>query len=588
MPSFVTNMNIGTKVMALFAAIFILSLGITTILQYQHAIENFQHEKSFVASAALDAGEDIRREMGQAWEDDLIASEAFTEAKKCRAETSRQARLRCARSTNLHRTIPVIRMLGAIEASAEKAGMSVRVAKKERPRDPAAQGTPQEIALMREMTSTGQSQIARAMPEIGQFIFAREIKADKGCLGCHGDEKQDWFGFPMEDWQINQQVGLIILSSPLSELEAAERTILLESLGVGGILFTVGLAIFFVLLRGSIIVPVTSMQGVLARMSQGDLTGTIVASSRDEIGQMAGACRSMVEKLRSVIGQVRNSAEQVSAGSTQLSSAAGQVSDGAANQAASVEETSSAMEEMTANIAQNTDNARETRSIAGKAATDAAEGGQAVAQAVTAMKEIAGKIGIIEEIARQTNLLALNAAIEAARAGEHGKGFAVVAAEVRKLAERSQTAAGEISNLSASSVTVAEQAGSIIGILVPDIQKTAELIQEIAAASEEQTQGAEQVNAAIQQLDQVIQQNASAAEEMSASAETMSQNAAQLLQAIGFFNIGNNARQPVINRPKQKALPRQQQQVRALLAPTGGTSLNMDDGDGNDAEFERF
>ena len=183
------------------------------------------------------------------------------------------------------------------------------------------------------------------------------------------------------------------------------------------------------------------------------------------------------------------------------------------------------------------DNAELTEKIALKSAADATESGKAVTETVGAMKEIAGKISIIEEIARQTNLLALNAAIEAARAGEHGKGFAVVASEVRKLAERSQTAAGEISQLSASSVEVAEKAGAMLAKLVPDIQKTAELVQEISAASKEQTSGADQINAAIQQLNQVIQQNAGAAEEMSSTAEELSSQAQQLQGTIAFFKV---------------------------------------------------
>jgi len=195
------------------------------------------------------------------------------------------------------------------------------------------------------------------------------------------------------------------------------------------------------------------------------------------------------------------------------------------------------MEQMASNIRQNADNAMQTEKIAMKSSEDAREGGQAVAETVSAMKDIAEKISIIEEIARQTDLLALNAAIEAARAGEHGKGFAVVASEVRKLAERSQTAAGEISKLSSASVEVAEKAGEMLAKLVPDIQKTAELVQEISAASNEQNAGAEQINKAIQQLDQVIQQNASASEEMASTAEELAGQSEQLQNTIGYFKV---------------------------------------------------
>ncbi|OPX95835.1 MAG: Methyl-accepting chemotaxis protein I [Syntrophorhabdus sp. PtaB.Bin006] len=258
-------------------------------------------------------------------------------------------------------------------------------------------------------------------------------------------------------------------------------------------------------------------------------------SSRDELMKTLAA---MVEKLTGVVNDVKAAADNVASGSVQTSSNSQQMSQGATQQAASAEEVSSSMEQMVANIKQNADNAQQTERIALKSAQDAKKGGEAVTETVSAMKEIASKISIIEEIARQTNLLALNAAIEAARAGEHGKGFAVVASEVRKLAERSQLAAGEISKLSDSSVEVAERAGEMLMRIVPDIQKTAELVQEISAASNEQNTGAEQINRAIQQLDHVIQQNASATEEMASTSEELSSQAEQLQETISFFKVG--------------------------------------------------
>jgi methyl-accepting chemotaxis protein len=263
-------------------------------------------------------------------------------------------------------------------------------------------------------------------------------------------------------------------------------------------------------------------------------------SSQDELMRNLAA---MVATLTGVVNNVRSSSDNVASGSRQLNDSSQQMSEGASEQASSAEEVSSSMEQMVSNIKQNADNAQQTEKIALKAAQDAREGGNAVLETVSAMKEIATKISIIEEIARQTNLLALNAAIEAARAGEHGKGFAVVATEVRKLAERSQTAAGEINKLSASSVEIAEKAGDMLAKIVPDIQKTAELVSEINAASNEQNAGAEQVNKAIQQLDKVIQQNASAAEEMASTSEELSSQAAQLQDAIEFFKVeGGSAR----------------------------------------------
>ena len=259
-------------------------------------------------------------------------------------------------------------------------------------------------------------------------------------------------------------------------------------------------------------------------------------SSRDELMQ---ALALMVQRLTAVVGDVMAAADNVAAGSREMSTGSDTMSQGATEQAASAEEASSSMEQMSSNIKQSAENAQQTERIAIKSAEDAEIGGKAVAETVVAMKEIAGKISIIEEIARQTNMLALNAAIEAARAGEHGKGFAVVASEVRKLAERSQVAAGEISKLSSTSVEVAEKAGEMLSAILPNIRKTADLVQEITAASREQDAGADQINQAIQELDKVIQQNASAAEEMASTAEELSAQAQQLQSTIGFFRIGD-------------------------------------------------
>ncbi|MBF0464068.1 MAG: MCP four helix bundle domain-containing protein [Nitrospirae bacterium] len=277
----------------------------------------------------------------------------------------------------------------------------------------------------------------------------------------------------------------------------------------------------------------TEITDMAEELSNGNLTVKVV--ERSEKDTLMQALSTMVQKLIDVVTDVQNASEQVSSGSQQLSATTEELSQGASEQAASAEEISASMEQMSANIKTNADNAMQTEKMASKSAVNAKESGESVEMTAKAMKEIAEKITIIEEIARQTNLLALNAAIEAARAGEHGKGFAVVASEVRELAGRSQAAAGEINSLVKSSVDVSAKAGEMLKALVPDIQKTSELVQEITASSKEQSTGADQVNTAIQQLDKVIQQNAASSEEMSSTAEELSAQAQQLQSSIAFF-----------------------------------------------------
>ncbi|WP_026840775.1 methyl-accepting chemotaxis protein [Citrifermentans bremense] len=353
-----------------------------------------------------------------------------------------------------------------------------------------------------------------------------------------------------------------------------------------GVAIALGILIAVFVTR-SITVPLQRAVEVSNKLAEGDLTIVVTSENTDETGHLLAAMGNMVYKLREIVGEVQAATKNVASGSQELSSSSEQMSQGASEQAAAAEEASASMEQMTSNIRQNADNALQTEKIAVKSAENAKEGGQAVLETVHAMKDIAGKINIIEEIARQTNLLALNAAIEAARAGEHGKGFAVVASEVRKLAERSQKAAAEISQLSSTSVDVAVKAGDLLSKMVPDIQKTAELVQEISASSREQDTGAEQINKAIQQLDTVIQQNAGASEEMSSTAEELASQAEQLTSSIAFFNIGEEGRsKPLARHSKTTMKPMSFSKHPAKSAPianVAGTDLQLDDD-----HFEHF
>jgi methyl-accepting chemotaxis protein len=290
------------------------------------------------------------------------------------------------------------------------------------------------------------------------------------------------------------------------------------------------------------------MSSVAARLAAGDLRVRVrPRSDADAFGKALGA---MLEKLSQVIGEVRSGANALSGASSQVSASSQTLSQGTSEQAASVQETTASLEQMSASINQNAKNGKQTEQMAVKGARDAADGGRAVAETILAMRAIAEKISIVEEIAYQTNLLALNAAIEAARAGEHGRGFAVVATEVRKLAEKSQSAAKDIGSLASSSMALAERSGEVLGELVPSIRKTADLVQEVAAASAEQAQGVAQVNKAMARVDEVTQRNASAAEELASTSEEMAAQAQALEQLVAFFQVeGGRVSAPAVSAP---------------------------------------
>ncbi len=334
----------------------------------------------------------------------------------------------------------------------------------------------------------------------------------------------------------------------VTEVEAPVNRLILSIVAIGGMLIAlVVLAALFV--GGKLSRPLVQGVGFAETVAGGDLTADLDIRQKDEIGLLSDALRNMVLRLKAVVTEVQTAADYTASGSEEMSASAQEMSQGASEQAASLEEVTSSMEQMGANIQLNADNAAQTEKIALRTAEDAERGGRQFTETVTAMRNIVEKIGIIGEIARQTDLLALNAAVEAARAGDAGKGFAVVAAEVRKLAERSGEAAKEINALSITSVDVAEKAGRMLEKIVPDIRRTAELVQEISAASREQTAGTDQINKALQQLDNVVQQNASAAEEVSSTAEELSAQAQQLQETMAFFKVDAGAGDKRTDKP---------------------------------------
>ena len=368
--------------------------------------------------------------------------------------------------------------------------------------------------------------------------FIEMAKADKADEATHfllSDVRKTQTAYMSSiETLIDFQAELMNKAGEQADKTAEQAATLILTLAIAALVLGAAFALW---ITRSITQPVNAAVAAANALAEGDLTVRIDVQGKDEVGQLMAAMQAMVGKLGEIIGEVRSTADNLSNASGQVSATAQSLSQSSSEQAASVEETTSSMEQMSASILQNTENAKVTDGMASTAARQAVEGGDAVAKTVEAMKSIADKIGIIDDIAYQTNLLALNAAIEAARAGEHGKGFAVVAAEVRKLAERSQVAAQEISSVARDSVRLAERAGALLGEMVPSIKKTSDLVQEIAASSQEQSSGVGQINGAMGQLNQATQQNASASEELAATAEEMGGRAQQLQDLMTFFHL---------------------------------------------------
>ncbi len=378
--------------------------------------------------------------------------------------------------------------------------------------------------------------------------------------------------------QINRTTAANIMTDDamISEAQKTKTGVIILVISIIIIAFIV---VYFI--TNSIVNPIKKGVDFAEKISKGDLTGRMDINQDDEMGQLANALNGMVTTLKNIIENVKNGSFQISSASNELSTSSQEMSQGSNETASTAEEVSSTMEQMQANIEQNAQNAKTTEDISAKAATDIETGSKAVIETVNSMKIIAEKITIINEIAFQTNILALNAAVEAARAGDEGKGFAVVAGEVKSLAERSRDAAEEIDKIAANSVAVAENSGSMLAAIVPDIIKTAQLVKEISVSSAEQNLSATQVANAIDQLNRVTQQSSAVSEEVASSAEELASQAEHLKMAISFFKVNNNT------YDQQEMQNAQQYQPKTKIIQDGGYNMDLANNI-SDNEFEKY
>lgn len=427
--------------------------------------------------------------------------------------------------------------------------------------------------------------------QVDGIPYVRVAMADKmtqqACVDCHNSHPDT----PKNDWKLGDVRGILEVGIGVGAQSVLISTMANEICLLLAAVLTVIAILFFFLCRRMIAEKFKTLFSVTQSISEGKLNNHVDASGEDELGQLLVAIDGMQTRLSDTMNNIAENANSISTASGEINSTAQSISGAASEQAASVEQTSASIEQMGASIAQNSENANLTDKIATSAAQSAQQGGAAVTETVTAMKQVADKISVIEDIAYQTNILALNASIEAARAGSHGRGFAVVAAEVRKLAERSQQAAAEISAVTGSTVTLVESTSQLIENLVPDISKTADLVQEISAASDEQAQGTEQITHAMSQLDQATQQNAAASEELAATADQMNDLSQSLVNHLSYFTLGSTVASSHIPPSSPAANINSPSKPKVTTTSTPSTVMQTakpEKGDLDMSQFEKF